>query len=89
MAHGSVAVPYRWDQCTIPHGTGAGPTEEASLLLANPPQTARVGQWMRGAIQVTCPVTRAANSTASMKKPIANPKTETTRVVVLIFASFA
>jgi len=35
MAHGSVAVPYRWDQCTIPHGTGAGPTEEASLLLAN------------------------------------------------------
>jgi hypothetical protein len=22
MAHGSVAVPYRWDQRFIPHGTG-------------------------------------------------------------------
>ena len=28
MAHGSVADPYRWDQCFIPRGTGAGPTEE-------------------------------------------------------------
>lgn len=27
MAHGSVAV-HRWDQCFIPHGIGAGPTEE-------------------------------------------------------------
>jgi hypothetical protein len=28
MAHVSVAVPCRCDQCLIPHGTGAGPTEE-------------------------------------------------------------
>jgi hypothetical protein len=28
MAHGSVAVPYCWDQCFVPHGTGAGLTEE-------------------------------------------------------------
>jgi hypothetical protein len=27
MAHGSVAVPNRWDQCILPHGAGAGPTE--------------------------------------------------------------
>jgi hypothetical protein len=47
MAHGLVAVPYRWDQCTIPHGTGAGPTEEASLLLANPPQTALMGHQLK------------------------------------------
>lgn len=26
MAHGSVAVPYRWDQDFIPHGTGSGIT---------------------------------------------------------------
>ena len=25
---GPAAVPYRWDQCFLPHGTGAGPTEE-------------------------------------------------------------
>jgi hypothetical protein len=28
MAHGSVAVPYCWDQCILPRGTGVGPTEE-------------------------------------------------------------
>jgi hypothetical protein len=28
MAHGSMSVPYRWDVCTIPLGTGAGLTEE-------------------------------------------------------------
>ena len=28
MAHGSAAVPYRWDQCVIPHGTGAGPARK-------------------------------------------------------------
>src|ERR1035441_3832733 len=25
---GPAAVPYRWDQCILPHGAGAGPTEE-------------------------------------------------------------
>src|ERR1035437_9554395 len=25
---GPAAVPYRWDQCILPHGAGAGPTGE-------------------------------------------------------------
>jgi hypothetical protein len=38
-AHGSVAVPYRWDQCFMPHGTGV---RESCM------RPARVGQFWSG-----------------------------------------
>jgi hypothetical protein len=74
MSHGSVAVPYRWDQCTIPHGTGAGPTEEASLLLANPPQTALRGDAPRRYLPVRSGTLRdavAAPVSVDLSRPTA------------------
>jgi hypothetical protein len=42
-----VAVPYCWDQCFVPHGTGAGPTEEGVCCWLTRLKQALVGQVSR------------------------------------------
>lgn len=38
-----MAVPYRWDQCFMPHAHRRWPHPGRSLLLANPPQAGTMG----------------------------------------------
>src|SRR5450759_4896634 len=42
---GPAAVPYCWDQCILPHGAGAGPTEEGVSYWLTRLKRHHGGRW--------------------------------------------